>query len=360
MRVDTTSPLGGSVHTGLGVGRDAPYSSDITDVTVSWEGFTDYESQIDEYFIRVYQKPSDGATFDIIHSDTVEGTVNQVTWTHFSFADGDSVRVDVRAENGAGRRRTVSSSPYVIDLSPPHVNYLVDGGDPDDDITHQSQRDQLTVTWSIEDGESGIERIEVTVLEVTEGRRTLVYPDASSEQYNEINSTLTTYTLRNLSLNHGMKYITTLFVTNGAGVTSEYESSGVIVDTTPPLVSSVSVDGEVIMNYETSDVEVVVTSRDRVSVRWLANDVESNVAGVLVGIVDENDTLVDPGTTSFGGLSSGGVVGNLNLVPGALYRVAVTAVNQAQLQSQTTFSHPFRYIILHTSFPQHLHSCLAS
>ena len=170
MRVDTTSPYGGSVHTGLGEGRDAPYSSDITDVTVSWEGFTDYESQIDEYFIRVYQKPSDGATFDIIHSDTVEGTVNQVTWTHFSFADGDSVRVDVRAENGAGRRRTVSSSPYVIDLSPPHVNYLVDGGDPDDDITHQSQRDQLTVTWNIEDGESGIERIEITVLEVTEGR----------------------------------------------------------------------------------------------------------------------------------------------------------------------------------------------
>lgn len=343
VRVDTTRPLGGSVHTGLGEGRDATYSSDITDVTVSWEGFADYESQINEYLIQVNHKPSDGTTFNVIHSDTVEGTINQVTWTHFSFANGDSVSVAVRAENGAGLRRTVSSSTYVIDLTPAHVNYLVDGGDPDDDITHQSLRDQLTVTWNIEDEESGIKRIEITVLEVTEGRRVLVYPDESSMQY-EINSTLTTHTIRNLSLNHGMKYITVLFVTNGAGVMSEYESSGVLVDTTPPLVPSVSVDGEVAMNYETSGVEVVVPSRDRVSVRWLATDVESNIAEVLVGIVDENDTLVDPGTTSFGGLSSGGVVGNLNLAPGALYRVAVIAVNQAQLQSQITFSHPFRYI----------------
>ena len=90
VRVDTTPPMQGTVHTGVEAARDAPYSSDITDVTASWDGFVDYESQIAQYSIDVRHKSSTDADYEIIHTETVDGAVSGITWTHFSFVNGDS------------------------------------------------------------------------------------------------------------------------------------------------------------------------------------------------------------------------------------------------------------------------------
>ena len=350
MRVDTSRPLGGSVHTGMDDTLDAVYSSDITSVTASWDGFYDYESGVEEFIIDVNHLPSGGDLYEVIHSETVDSTVSELTWTHFSFANGDSITVHVRASNGAGRTMltAVSSVPYTIDLSPPHVSYLIDGSDVSHDLDYQSLSDQLTMSWDAEDAESAIVRVEITILEQFEGRRTLVYPDplvpVPSE---EINATLGTYTLHDLSLDHGVRYITVITFTNGAGLISQYETNGIVVDTSPPLVASVLVEAAAAATDQgTGSGVVVVPSTEQVSVWWMARDTESDIAEILVGIVDENDTFVVPEMTSFPGHSSGGVLRNLNLDPGALYRVAVIAVNNAQTKSETTFSQTFRLAIM--------------
>lgn len=344
--------MGGNVHTGIGDARDAMYSSDITDVTVSWDGFFDYESDIAEYFISVIHRPSDSDTDETIHTETVDSTTSSVAWTHFSFANGDSVMVDVEARNGARRRVTISSDPYFIDLSPPHVTDLVDGMDLQQDLSHQSLTDSLTVSWDVEDIESGIQKIEIEVWKQSEGRRILAYPDplTSGQNREEIISTLSTHTIHSLSLAHGVKYITALTFTNGAGLTSQYETSGVVVDISPPVITSVSVDGEVTVNQDTGSIEVLVPDTTQVSARWSATDADSGVTEILVGVVDENDTFVAPGMTSFG-LTSGGVLGNFDLTPWNLYRVGVIAVNHAQLESEIAFSRTFRSVCHNVPFP---------
>ena len=337
------------MHTGMGDTQDALYSSDITGLTASWDGFYDYESGIKEYIIDVNHRRSGSDSYEVIHTVTVDSIVSELTWTHFSFANNDSIVVHVRARNGADRtmQTAVSSLPYTIDLSPPHLNYLVDGSDVSDDLDYQSLSDRLTVSWDAEDAESAIERIEIKVLEQFEGRRTLIYPDPFIlDSYDEISTELGTHTLYNLSLSHGVRYVTVLTITNGAGLISEYETNGVMVDTSPPLVTSVSVEGAVTIDQDTGTGVVVVPSTEQVSVRWSARDTESEIAEILVGIVDENGTLVAPEMTGFPGLSSGGVVQDLNLTPGALYRAAVIAINNAQSESEAMFSQIFRSAII--------------
>lgn len=347
VRVDTTDPNGGTVYTDTVTTQGGVYSSDITDVSVHWDEFYDYESGIAAYRVRVYRKPSDSDENELVHSETVDGSVHELSWAHFSFDNGDSIYIEVRAENGAGKRMTRSSDEYVIDLTPPHLSYLVDGSDGGRDERFQSHNDSLSVSWSADDAESAIQMITISVWELSEGRRMLIYPDPllPGETSIQIDPSLSTHTLGNLTLSHGMKYVSVLTLTNGAGLVSEYESSGVVVDTTPPLVTALSIDGNLVINEEEEEerMEYVVSSTDHVNVRWSAHDIESGISEVLVGIVDENNTLVSPTTISFSVHNSGGLLlGNLALVPGSQYRVRLTAVNQAQSHSQTTYSDEFR------------------
>ena len=345
--MDSTGPEGGAVHSGRGSGRDSRYSSDITTVTASWDGFHDYESGIAAYIVTVSLQSPDSDSHQEIYGERVDGSVSEITWTHFSFASNDSILVEVRAENGAGERTRVSSNPFIIDLSPPHLVYLVDGSDSDQDLDYLSVSDQLTVSWEARDLESQVQVAEVSVWELAEGRRLLIFPDpfVSGQSTVEVpDPTLGIYTLHDLNLGHGAKYVTVLTLRNGAGLVSEYESSGVVVDLTPPEVTRVEVEGVLIAGGETRSVELTVTGTDRLSVRWSAVDIESGVFEILVGVVNENDSFVTPSLARYEGQSSGGVVEGLGLGVGGLYRVAVVAVSNAGTESERVYSRQFRSV----------------
>ena len=250
--------------------------------------------------------------------------------------------VEVEARNGAGQSVTARSHSYSIDLSPPRVDYVSDGSDPLNELSYQSMDDHLVVSWDVFDDESGIVKAEVAVFEQREGRRMQVYPDplTSGESTEEISVAETTINL-SLPLNHGAKYITVLTFTNGAGLRAQYESNGVTIDTSPPTVEAVTVLAEVSMDDESGSIELTVTSSEIVDARWRATDPDSGVAEIFVGVVDENLTYMSPGMVSFGA-RSGGILENLELTPFAQYRVAVVAINNAQLQSGPVLSEPFR------------------
>ena len=322
------------------------YSSDITTVTAIWERFIDYESGITEYSVTVTRKQQDSIDYEPMFTSTVDGSINEIRLNHFSFGNGDSIVVEVSSRNGAGRLLSspILSSPYVIDLTPPHISSLVDGSDINDDIESQSSSDQLTISWSVEDDESQIKKTEIAILEQLEGRLRLIYPDPiiSGQSSVEINSMLTEYTIQNLSLVHGAKYIAVLTITNGAGLISEGRSSGVLVDLTSPLVTYVQVDGHISFNEVTENMEVIVYGTDKVRAWWRAVDVESGIGEILVGIVDVNNTLVTTELMSYHGYSTGGVIDGLNLQFDSHYRLIVIAINQALGESLTTYSQEFR------------------
>ena len=285
---------------------------------------------------------SGAPAYSAVHSETVGGDVNSIVLPHFSFSSNDSVIVDVTATNGAGGSVTVSSLPYSIDFTPPHANFVYDGRRWTEDLEYQSQNDQLFVTWDVLDDESGVTAAEVAVYELREGRRMQVYPSPliSGETSEKIDAQATTIML-NLMLNHGSEYFPVITFTNGAGLVSRFETNGIVVDTTPPTVNSITVQVDTTIDEQTGITEQTISSTEEIIVRWRVSDAESGVASVLVGVVDENFTYVSPGEMSFVGEPGGRLVG-LDLTPFAVYRVAVVAVNHAGEQSQPALSDPFR------------------
>ena len=86
---------------------------------------------------------------------------NSFTSNQFSLSNGDRVRSEVEAFNGAGLPVTGVSEGFLVDVTAPQVNTLCDGLVPGMDLEYQNQTDTLSITWDAFDDESGIARIEV-------------------------------------------------------------------------------------------------------------------------------------------------------------------------------------------------------
>ena len=78
----------------------------------------------------------------------------EYTGNHFSFTNGDLVHVVVEAVNGAGLTKTVASSGYVIDITPPEVAFLGDGPVPGTDLSYQNDSSTLSMNWEVADDQS--------------------------------------------------------------------------------------------------------------------------------------------------------------------------------------------------------------
>ena len=278
-----------------------------------------------------------------VYSEKIDATMSQVVITGFEFSNGDCMFVQLEAINQAGLSTTANSSGYIIDLTPVELELIVDGSDPSSDLEYQSSGEILSVSWSARDEESNISQIEGAVYELREGRRIRVYPDPlSSDAVTEIISETSVSWQVNTSLVSGSKYIAAVTFTNGAGLRAQYETNGVLVDTTPPFVESVVVLSDTYFNADSGDMVTVIANPNLLEVRWIADDPESGIFEYLVGVVNDNLTLVTP-YTNFG-TTTGGLIENLNLPPGGEYRVVLISVNRAGLQSEPTYSDSFRLV----------------
>ena len=278
-----------------------------------------------------------------MYQERIEGSTNQITLNHFSFSNGDYIFVQLEAFNGAGLKVGTNSTGYIIDLTPPQVTYIVDGSSPASDLEYQDDSEMLSVMWQVLDDQSGISQIEGAVFELREGRRIRVYPDPlfTDATTDVIPADSMSWDVTRLNLVSGAKYITAITFTNAANLRSQYETNGVIVDTTPPTVESVSVMSDAYVGVDSGDLVTIVADLNVIEARWLASDTETGISEYLVGVVDENSTLVVPNYISFG-LATGGLIKNLSLVPESEYRVVVVAVNLAALMSEPAYSETFR------------------
>ena len=328
---------------------DQSYSSSLTTVEANWNGFYDYESSIAQYTIAVYRRPVGAPTPDAIYLTVVEGNINQISISQFSFNNGDQISVTVEARNGAGLTSTVTSNGYVIDLTPPQVSYIIDGqglAGARDDLEYQASNTTYDVSWEVRDEESGITQIEGAIFEVREGRRMKVYPSSplQSTTVSITPSPQSTWSIDSseLSLETGVRYIASLTFTNGAGLRVVYETNGVIVDPTPPSVQSVFVSTSTYIGEQGADMITVVADPDSIQVQWMAGDPESGISGYRVGIIDSNDSLVVD-YIRFGNTYGGAIEGAGSMLsPNETYRVAVIAVNLAGEESMPVYSNQFR------------------
>lgn len=348
MLVDATPPDAGMVYDGLVTGVDLHYSSDAFSVQANWINFTDVESGISQYTVTVLYRVMD-SEYTLAYVEQLSNWTQEIILDRFTFDTGYHVIVQLEAHNHAGLVTAVNTTGVTVDLSPPVLTRLNDDSVPTpsqgSDESYQNINDMYNLNWEASDPESNIVRIEAVIYEVAEGRRVLVYPNASTGYEMLPDSDLTPgvhlWTVSGLNLTSGRKYVGTLLFTNGAGLQLRAETNGVIVDTNPPELHSVEVLGIISDPIEGT---YSVTSTDVIEGRWQAIDRESNLIQYRAGIQRTDNGLYI--TSNLDSLvdfqySRGGIFSGLELVEGIPYQLEVVAIDQSGLESTRTVSRTF-------------------
>ena len=339
MLIDSTPPNIGVVCDGLSPGVDLEFSSTAFTAQAHWINFTDDESSISHYVITVFYRAMD-SEYTLAYTKQLSNWTQEVTLDRFTFDTGYHVLLQLEAYNLAGLVTAVNTTGVTIDLTAPVVTSLNDvfatlSGDDED---YQSVNHTYNMNWNASDSESTIVRIDVALFEVSEGRRVVVYPNAT-RGYEVLPDTMLTptvhvWTVEDLNLTSGRTYVGSLLFTNGAGLQLRAETNGIIVDTNPPEFQSVRVVGTI---GELSEDTVNITATDVIEGRWEATDRESNLIRYRAGIRNINsrfyitpneDELVDFG------YSQGGIFSDLTLVIGNFYQLEVLAIDQSGLFSE--------------------------
>jgi hypothetical protein len=214
------------VHDGNDPDNDQTFSSESAILSARWGNFLDEESKIRRYIVDVYVNNVKTKTFDVGHKQEIDDL-------SLSFSQGDHVYSCVTAINGAGLLVEVKSNGFIIDLSPPVLKYI---HDTKDGRLYQSDSQTLSYSWKFVDQESGMKLYRLTVFEIYQGMQTKFYP--KDEEF--ISTTAENITLSGLSLINGRKYFVQIIAVNNADMPVSHKSEGVIIDTSVPVVSQVS------------------------------------------------------------------------------------------------------------------------
>ena len=275
------------------------YTDSTTTISATWSDYSDAESAIDHYILYIYRTPLGSDITQLIHSDLVYGL--SYTGHTFSLSNGDMITVTVEAVNGAGLSANASSDGYIIDLTPPQTTFLYDG--VSDDIDYSIDASTYGANWMGYDDESDIAATNIALFMVSEGQKIRIFPDPAleDETTRAVPYGDTSYDIPGLLLLEGHRYYVAVTFTNGAGRKATYETNGLVIDTTPPVVDMVTVYSDGYL--DDNDDSLVVANQNQVRLRWHTSDSGSGTVQHTVAIVTSDDNIV--GEASFGAETEG-------------------------------------------------------
>ena len=228
-----TPPLPGLVADGGNLTQDLDFTSETASLTASWGGFRDPETQVAFYSLSVFVNGHPERNVTGLNAE-------QFTDHSFSLVHGDAVQVEVTATNRASGSVAVSSDGLRVDHTPPDLISLgTAAGTP-----FQQSDASLHFRWEFRDPESGLAEYRYVVHQLLHRRKTKFWP-TGSEDHRIVklsppsSNSSQSLELLGLSLTNGATYTLTVTAINRASMAAVEESSGVTVDTTPPVVQQV-------------------------------------------------------------------------------------------------------------------------
>lgn len=296
--IDSTPPAILSIST--------PEYASNQEISISWLAEEDYS--LISYQARIGTEINTGDITDWV--DT--GRRPQITFNDLEIADGQVIYVTIRAINSSGLTCIKTSKPILIDNTPPPVPVIIDEGLYTNDDTKLS----IDWRWTLPDEESGIKNYQVALL--------------TSRNINEdtnwvdVEATKTNYTI-NQQLTNGQKYYIAVKSINGAGLSSEAISDGIVIDVTKPDPPVIDDHGD----YTDSLTTLQGTFNG-------ALDPESGIASFYYSL----GTYIQPTLLVNDQAVESNVVGgnNYNLQIGEVYFFEARAKNNANLLSAQTNS----------------------
>ncbi|XP_065839867.1 uncharacterized protein [Oscarella lobularis] len=306
---DNSPPVTGAVRDGDGI-VDIDYQSFGDSFSINWDPFVEIHSELDQCSVGIGS--TDGGSADI-HNFTpvlLEETSHQ--FSSLSLQHGFKYYGLVRCNNTKGLSATASSDGMTIDLTPPIPGEVRTRA-------FQVSLDTINVTWtSFTDNESSIEGYSWSI---SSGRA--LQQDVLNFTDVKLNTLASAV---GLTLKDKETYFVSVRAVNFAGLSSVSSSTGLLIDTSPPLAGRVydGMDGDDV-DFWYSDVgfwshwsEFVDEESGVVSYRWLIGTNPEGCQVLIATAVAENRTVFCP---------------SCHFIPGVQYFVTVEGTNGAGLKS---------------------------
>ena len=242
LKIDTTSPLAENDDIQDGSGdKDADYFSPGEGLSAHWETIKDSESGIMQSEYCLGTKPR-GCQ---IKPMTNIRTNKSFTCPKCSVHEEERVFVTVRVTNGAGLSRTLTSDGMLLDVSPPVMLEVIDGGHVAGfDYNVVLENWSIAMSWfGVEDGESGVRSCR-WIIENADGVALFQKRITSDSIYEKRTVFSDNQTYRDLQFIRNMTYHNVLSCLNKAGLQATVRSNGFQVESVWPIPAPVR-DGAV-------------------------------------------------------------------------------------------------------------------
>ncbi|KAK3609657.1 hypothetical protein CHS0354_035942 [Potamilus streckersoni] len=285
--VDLTPPVEGQVVDGeLLDFQDLDFSSSKVTVAVQWRDFRDPESHIRHYEVQVQRAENDDGNYQVL-KDWVEydNTTTSIKWQNFHLKHRDRIKSLLRTTNNALNQITSVTNSFIIDLTPPVLEYVNDGTEEGIDYDFQVSKSKLSTNFKFYDLESGLDHFKIQIYQEYQGSKHQIFPEPSGAWYEIPNSaSMSVFTKEELSLMSGARYTVRVGAINKAKFVAAYNTNGVIIDDTKPEMHWIHV------GTLSSDVEEVIqgyvwqSDHEGIQATWFATDGQSGIKFYKIAI----------------------------------------------------------------------------
>ncbi|KAK2183533.1 hypothetical protein NP493_308g03123 [Ridgeia piscesae] len=241
---------------------------------------------------------------------------------------GTEVHVTVVTENAAGLKTAIYSDPWKVDLTPPDLCCLVDGGS-EKDISSQTARN-LSITWSVRDAESDIKYCE-WALGKSPGSQEV-------QSFTRTTSLSTASVALDASVSHGETVFSVVRCFNYASLQSTLVSSGVVMVTDSPDVSMATLTAITSSASYYPSRDSHQSDRDHLFFGWEGVRDKSGISGYEVSLQAKNAVPILPWTTILSSTEMFAELQGLPLESYATYTLMMRVYNSAHLKSNVIVS----------------------
>ncbi|VDI54125.1 Hypothetical predicted protein [Mytilus galloprovincialis] len=285
--VDLTEPESGEVIDGVQSGFiDLQFSPSTAKVGAQWKDYHDPESGIQQYGVQVEVSNNNTKDYEVVREwVTFPKETDSIEWVNFHLHHKDHVKVKLKTTNAALNSIINETSGFVVDLTPADLVSLGDGTVLKEDKTFQSDVTSLSSNFEFIDEESGLDHYKIQIYQHHEGVRSQVIPAIYGEWLNlGTDVTINHYTQTGLSLHQGGVYSMRVGAVNKAGFVAAFETDGVVIDTTPPVMHWLHV-GSLAGRIETV-IDGYVWQADTTGIKaaWGADDHQSGITKFKVAV----------------------------------------------------------------------------
>jgi len=288
--------------------------------------FVDAESSVQAYQVYIWGRDPPSTSSDVYDSFRFDGNVTDATLQLTKdLASGKMYYINVTAVNGIGLETTRKSDGFLVDTTPPICSQVWDGlGDYQHDKEYAPSSSRFLISWVCHDNESPIVRYRLSVKNVHTSDYVIPFYALRTHVNSSGSAFISGGGRSNPRFVEGHTYAGGIEVINAVGMKMVYWTNGVLIDSTPPVVTGLKV--------------AYYPKEDFVKADWLVSDKQSGLKSLTWGLGTTPETNDIKNYTFISPSSRNVSISSRFFKQGLTCFVNILAVNNAGLLSRASSS----------------------